>query len=325
MITTRLVAPRRFEIEEAPTPEPKEGEVLLRVSYVAICGSEFAPYLGLATQFPLYEHKLAYPRMLGHEASGVIEALGPGVTGFKVGQRVMPRRARFATHAICSAAELTPIPDNLDQKKASLGLMTQETYYICRELAKIQPQDRVLIIGAGSFGMLCLEHVREIGCKTLVAADLYPGRLALARRLGASHTINAAEQDVVEAAPALLGELPTVVIETSGQARPMKQAFKLVQPEGKLVLAGRPHAVLENFEIEDIFHRMMTVYGAKTPPAGYDLRYSALVLDLIAQNKIHGDDLITHEYPLREIGPAFETATNPRQGGLKVVVNCAGD
>src|SRR5687768_10847572 len=105
MIITRLVAPRRFEIVEAPTPEPKEGEVLLRVNYVALCGSEFAPYLGLATQFPIYEHKLAYPRMLGHEASGVIVALGPGVTDFTVGQCVMPRRARFATHELSLASE----------------------------------------------------------------------------------------------------------------------------------------------------------------------------------------------------------------------------
>ncbi len=70
---------------------------------------------------------------------------------------------------------------------------------------------------------------------------------------------------------------------------------------------------------------MLTVYGAKTPPAGYDLHYSALALELIAQKKIHADDLITHEFPLRELGQAFETATDPGQGGLKVVVNCAGE
>ncbi len=325
MRRARLVAPKTFEIEELPTPEPGAGEARLRVSYVAICGSEFAAYRGLATRYPIYEHHVAYPHLLGHEACGVVEAVGPGVTDVQPGQRVIPRSAPYATHVIRKAHELIPIPNGVSQKQAALTLMTQETYYVCRELAQIHPHDLVLIIGVGPFGMLCLEHVREIGCAAIVAADLIPGRLRLARELGATHTLNAREHELVTTVPRLLGCEPTVVIETSGQPRPLQQAFKVVAAEGKVVIAGRPYATLERFAIEDIFHRMVTVYGAKTPPAGYAPAYTAIALDLIRQNKIHADRLITHEFPLHRIGEAFELATHPERGGLKVVVRCNAD
>jgi len=322
MFKARLVAPKTFEIIELPTPEPKEGEVLLRVDYVGICGSEFASYLGLATEYPIYEHRVSYPRFMGHEAACEVVAVGPGVTSTKVGDRVVPRRAHYATHHIAKAAELKPVPEGVSQKSASLALMAQETYYVCNELAKVRPEDKVLIVGLGPFGMLCLEHLREIGCAAVAAVDLVPGRLVLAQELGATHTWNAGTGDLVEAIPALLGEAPTVVIDTTGQEQPMLRAFKLVAPEGKLVLAGRPHAVLNNFEIEDIFHRMITVFGGKTPPAGYDARYTEIALDLIRRDKVHAGRHITHEFPLRRIGEGFEMATHPDQGGLKIVINC---
>ena len=323
MLRARLAAPRTLEIEEVPTPTPGEGEVLLRVSYVAICGSEFAAYRGLATGFPIYEHQLSYPRHLGHEASGVVEAVGPGVTTVRPGQCVVPRRAHYATHAICRADALVSIPPGVSQKQAALALMTQETYYVCRELAGVRPADRVLIVGLGPFGMLCLEHVREIGCLAIAATDLVPDRLALARRLGATHTWNADAGDLAQAVADLLGQPPTLVIDTTGQPGPLRQVFKVVAPEGRVVLAGRPYAHLERFDIEDLFHRMVTVYGAKTPPAGYDARYTALALDLIRQGKVHADLHITHEFPLRRIDEAFQVATRRERGALKVVVNCA--
>jgi len=76
MLRARLIGPRTFDIEEVATPEPGAGEVRLRTDYVALCGSEFPAYLGIATAFPLYERRLEYPRYLGHEASSVVDALG---------------------------------------------------------------------------------------------------------------------------------------------------------------------------------------------------------------------------------------------------------
>jgi threonine dehydrogenase-like Zn-dependent dehydrogenase len=323
MRLAKLVGPREFAFEEVPTPEPGPGQVLLQVGYVALCGSEFAPYKGQATEFPIYKKKVAYPRALGHEGNGTVVRLGPGVTGVREGDRVIPARAAFATHALCRAEELTPIPPEIPLREAAITFMAQETYFLCRHMVTARPEDRALIVGMGPFGMLCLEHLREIGCSVITAVDLLESRLVLAQELGATHTINAGTHDLVDAAAGLPGGKPTLIIETSGQPQPLHQVFRATAPRGRVAVAGRPYAPLDGFTIEDFFHNLLTVYGAKIPPEGYARQYTAATLELIRAHRIHASRLITHEFPLAQIRDAFEMATHPEAGGLKIVVNCA--
>jgi L-iditol 2-dehydrogenase len=317
MLLAQLASPRQFEIVALPTPQPAPGEVLLEVAFVAVCGSEFAPYLGIATQFPLYEGVARYPRSVGHEASAVVCAVGAGVTHLQVGQRVVPRSALFASHAIARAEDLVEVPGKVDLKHAALALMGQETYYLCLEMLRIEPEDRVLIIGVGPFGMLCVEHVRDIGCGSITVVDLHQKRLELARRLGATRAIDAGAADIQD-----LEDRPTVVIECSGQPRPIQQAIRVAAPGARVALAGRPYKQLDSFTVEDIFHNMLTVIGGKIPPAGYAPMFRTRVLEMLADGRIHAAEHITHTFPLAHVGEAFEVAIDPRRGGLKVVVDC---
>jgi threonine dehydrogenase-like Zn-dependent dehydrogenase len=321
MIQAQLVAPRTFELIELPTLEPGAAEVLIQVACVAVCGSEFAPYLGLATEFPLYKGVARYPRTVGHEASGLVQRVGAGVGGFAPGQAVAPRAALFATHALARAEDLVLVPDGMSLERASLALMGQETYYLCHEMLRIEPIDRVLIVGLGPFGMLCLEHAREIGCRTLIATDLQAGRLDLARDLGATRTFNASQVDLVQAIQEM-GVPPSVVIECSGQPKPIQQAIRVAGAHGRIALAGRPSRPLQDFTIEDVFHNLLTVMGGKVPAAGYTPRYRSIVLEMIRDQRIHADRHITHVLPLDRVGDAFEIAIDPARGGLKVVVDC---
>jgi L-iditol 2-dehydrogenase len=318
MIQAQLIAPREFEFTELPTPEPGPGEVLLEVACVAVCGSEFAPYLGLATDFPLYQKVVTYPRTVGHEASAVVAKVGTGVEGVREGDRVVPRAALFATHAIARAEDLVRVPESVSLEHASLALMGQETYYLCHEMLSIQPDDRALIIGLGPFGMLCLEHVREIGCRDIAVADLNIGRLELAKALGATQIIDAGSVELEGA----LAERPSVVIESSGQPKPIQQAIRVAGSRGRVALAGRPYKPLKDFTVEDIFQNLLTVIGGKIPPQGYAPRYRGLVLQMIRDGRIHAQRLITHTFGLHELKEAFEVAIDPRRGGMKVVVDC---
>jgi L-iditol 2-dehydrogenase len=313
MIRAHLVGPRHFELEEVPTPEPGPGEVLLEVAFVALCGSEFPAYLGTATQFPLYEGVKSYPRTLGHEASAVVAAVGPGLQAFKSGDRVVPRAALFATHATAAAEDLVRIPEGVSLEHAALTLMAQETYYLCHEMLRITPEDGVLIVGVGPFGMLCVEHARDIGCRSITAVDLHPNRLALATQLGANDTTTQLTA---------VRDRPTVVIECSGQPEPIQQAIKLAAAQARVALAARPHKPLDNFTAEDIFHRMLTVIGGKIPPAGYAGNYREAALEMIRSQRIHASEHISHCFPLTELREAFEVATDPSRGGLKVIVDC---
>ncbi len=320
MLRAKLIGPHQFELEEVATPEPGPGEVLIRNAYAAVCGSEFAAYLGLATSYPHYLGRVDYPRYLGHEGSGTIEALGPGVQEFAIGDHVAPRGS-YASHCVERVEGLVKIPPNVSIKQASLTLMAQETYYITR-YTQIQPTDQVLIVGVGPLGMLLLEHVREIGCDPIICADLADHRLDTARTLGATHTANPSSEDLLEVVQEIHPGGVSVTIDTTGQPEPMKLVVKAVASEGKVIYAGRPYKRLSDFEIEDFVHKMLVVYGAKTPPAGYHPKYAEKALELIGQGMIHADTLITHEFPLAEIGAAFGLATS-RQAGLKVVVRCS--
>jgi len=322
MLKAKLVGPRQFEIERVPTPVPGRGEVLLRTAYVAICGSEFPSYWGVATKHPTYKHIVHYPRYLGHEASGVVEAVGPGVHEVKIGDRIVPRRAHYATHHIVPVEQvLTHIPREIPLKEASLTLMTQETCFIVDHVG-IQPGDKVLIVGLGPLGLLILEALRFKRCTELAVADLVDHRLQVANELGAKYTVNSGTHDLVNAIYSIWPDGPNVVVDTTGRVGPMAQAIEVVAPNGKVVLAGRPYETPAGLQIEDLFDKMLTVYGAKTPPAGYTPAYASKALKRIAAGQVHAQRLITHEFPLRRIGDAFELATHPERGGLKIVVNC---
>jgi threonine dehydrogenase-like Zn-dependent dehydrogenase len=110
-------------------------------------------------------------------------------------------------------------------------------------MLRIQPDDRVLIVGLGPFGMLCLEHVREIGHRDIAVRDLQALRLELAKGLGATKAINAGEVDL----EAAIGERPSVVIESSGQPKPIQPAVRVAAPRGRIALAGRPYRLLHDF------------------------------------------------------------------------------
>jgi threonine dehydrogenase-like Zn-dependent dehydrogenase len=206
------------------------------------------------------------------------------------------------------------VPEGVSLEHASLALMAQETYYVCHEMLRIQPSDRVLIFGLGPFGMLCLEHVREIGCGSIVGVDLNAGRLELARSLRASQVISASDGDELEQ---VLLERPSVVIESSGQPRPIQQAIRVAGVRARVALAGRPYQPLHDFTVEDLFQNLLTVIGGKIPPEGYNPQYRRRVLEMMRAGGIHADRLITHVLPLREVGQAFEQALDPRQGGSK--------
>ena len=140
-----------------------------------------------------------------------------------------------------------------------------------------------------------------IGCRTLIATDLQAGRLDL----GATRTFNASQVDLVQAIQEM-GAPPSVVIECSGQPKPIQQAIRVAGAHGRIALAGRPSRPLQDFTIEDVFHNLLTVMGGKVPAAGYTPRYRSIVLEMIRDQRIHANRHITHVLPLDRVGDASD-------------------
>jgi L-iditol 2-dehydrogenase len=316
-----IASKKNIVVKDAPKPTPAEGEVLVRLEYNAICGSEFPAYLGIATGLPHYLGIVQYPfGPFGHEGAGEVVELGEGVTDIAVGDRVVACGG-YMEYNIAPAKALAKIPDGISFKDASISAMALEAEFAARFIGT-KPEDSVLISGMGPGGLLVLEAVREIGPKTVICLDILEKRLEAAKKLGATHTLNPKGTDVIREVQNIVPEEGiSVAIDTTGIQVSIKTCFKVAGRFGRVGIFGRALDKLSNFEIEDVFHKFLTVYGLKCRPSEYTRENYARMLGHIAEGKLHPDVLVTHEFPLGKISQAFEMAAVKKEG-LKVVVKC---
>jgi 2-desacetyl-2-hydroxyethyl bacteriochlorophyllide A dehydrogenase len=314
-----LMGPRRFELHEVEVPTPGPTQVLVRVAYNGVCGSEFPAYLGLCTGYPYYARKQDYPILTyGHEGVGRVVGTGSEVKDFKVGDRVVGSGG-YAEYAVAEACTLTAVPDGISDKHAALCKMAQEAAFVL-ELIRVTTADRVLITGVGPAGLLILEHLREAGCAEIVCVDAVERRLEMAASLGATAVLKAGEDRLIERIRAACGGGPTIAIDTSGMPQAILTCFDAAASHGQIGLFGRPLHDLPNFRIEEIVHRFLRIIGLKCPAIAYSRDRTLATLRRIKRNVLHADQIVTHEFPLERVGDAFDAAVSKE--GLKVVVRC---
>ena len=180
---------KNIVIRDVDKPKPSSGEVLVRLEYNAICGSEFPLYMGTATSMPHYLGIVEYPfGPFGHEGVGEVVELGEGVTDIKVGDRVVACGG-YMEYNIAPAKTLAKVPDDISSRDASISAMALKAEFAAR-LIGTKPEDSVLISGMGPGGLLVLEAVREIGPKMVICLDILEKRLDVSKKLGATHTLN---------------------------------------------------------------------------------------------------------------------------------------
>ncbi len=254
-----LVGKGKFEIEDIPKPEPGPDQLLLKVLYCSICGTDiervFHPVWDRAGPEALASMKGA---ILGHEYVGHVEAVGSGVTGFAVGDRVVNshgpcgdcyyclrgmgnlcmggrvrghpfdgtpspdpnarRNGAMAEYIIRPAARTLKVPESISDKAAA---MTEPlaTGVISAQAAGIGIGHSVAVIGVGHIGLMVLAAARAAGAAPIIAIDRNPDRLVIAQEVGADHLFGELDQSVVDAAVELTGPGPDVAfVATSGQA-----------------------------------------------------------------------------------------------------------
>ena len=320
-----LRKPLDLVVEERPAPHPGPGEVLVRVTAVGVCGSDTHYF----DHGRIGHFVVEAPMVLGHEAAGVIEAVGEGVTDRHVGQRVsvepgvpdltcpqclagrynLCHRMRFfATPPIDGAfAELVtvhaafahPVPDQVSDDAAALLEPLSVAVWAC-EKARVRPGDRVLVTGAGPIGLLALQTARAFGADDVTVLDINPDRLAVAEAFGATRT-------------ALGGPAPTVLLECSGAAPAVMSGLRALDRAGRAVLIGMggdevavPVAALQEREITltGVFR-----YANSWPTA----------IELAASGRVDLDALVTEHYALEDTRKAL-TAARDVPGSIKVIV-----
>lgn len=341
-----FLAPGRIELREVPIPEVGPGDALLRVTTTTICGTDVHILKG--------EYPVAPGRVIGHEPVGVIAALGPGVTGYRVGQRVIVGaitpcgqcnscleglQSQCGGKAMggwrmgntidgCQAeyvriphamANLTPVPDGLSDEQVLMCPDIMSTGFGGAESGRIRIGDTVAVFAQGPIGLCATVGAKLRGASRIITVDGLPERLATSAALGADFTVDFHREDPVERIMELTGGRGVdVAIEALGTQQTFESCLRVLKPGGVLsslgVYSGKLELPLDAFAAGLGDHHLVTTLC----PGGKE-RMRRL-LNVVASGRADLRPLVTHRFTLDRIGEAYDLFGHQRDGVLKVAI-----
>lgn len=333
----RLVieSPNSVLVKEVDVPEPRHGEVLIRIAYCGICGSDLHAFRGKHPFIPL-------PATPGHEFSGTIAAIGNGVTEFTKGDRVTcePNLAcgqcynckigrynicdnlrvmgcqgdgAMADYFIAPANKTVHLPDSLLLRDAALVEPLAVGVHAVRKAGDLFGKN-IVIIGAGTIGLMTLVSAVKAGAKRIIVADLSEKRLGIAKQLGATGVVNAGNKDTVQT---VLSSKPyegyDVVFECVGIEKTIRDAMAIVRKGGRIVVCG----VFEHettVKMADVSDREIELFGTIM----YIRRDITDAIDLIDEGYCPADTFISKVFSLENCKKAFMVASDTANN-IKVI------
>lgn len=320
-----------IRFEDITKPVPKEGQVLIKVKYTGICGSDVPRVNEDACHF--------YPNVLGHEFSGVVEELGKGVSCLKVGDRVagvplVPcmkcEDCQSGDYSLCkhysfigsrefgSFAEYVVVPEKNavkfeDEVTFEQGAFFEPATVALHGLQRVPYEGgkTVAILGGGTIGLFTMQWARIFGAKKVVVFDINDERLNLAEKLGADNIINTLESDFMTNALELTNNRGfDYIYETAGNTITMKMAFELAANKSKVCFIGTPTKEI-SFSVkewEQMNRKEFTLTGSWM---SYSAPFPGKEWDMTAHYFKTGElkfekSLIYKKIPLKNIDSAFE-------------------
>lgn len=322
----------KFSIDEVPDPAPGPGQALVAVQAAGICGTDVHATQGLFPWTP--------PMVMGHEYTGVVQEVGRGVGRRFIGRAVAcepsygcgecaecaegrvsqcarcTRVGGFAERVVLPVSCLHPLPHGLDPVTAA---MTEPAACCLAGLEQFSMPRRatVLVIGGGIMGLLTMVLAGRRGAKRLALSDPIAARRAVAKRLGATVTIDPTTEDLRERVATLTGGRGAdVVCEAVGKPELVAEAITLVRPGGVLQLVGvNPQGSRLALDLWDIHYREIRIHGAFG-------RGGSFRRALALMPKLDVTPLVTARFPLTRIEDAFAHATAGR--GVKTIITPNG-
>jgi 2-desacetyl-2-hydroxyethyl bacteriochlorophyllide A dehydrogenase len=338
MLAANYTGDRTITIDERD-PEPLgPGEVRIAVAYVGICGTDLHVFHGDM------DARVSRPATIGHEMSGTIAELGPGVEGWSVGDAVtvMPLSwdgtcpaCRAGYHHICQnldfigidspgalqqfwnvpASTLVRLPEGVSLREAALVEPVAVAVHDVRR-SELGPGDRAVVIGAGPIGVLIATVATAFGAEVVVA-EIDGKRRAAAEQMGLRTIDPAAVDQVAWVEEWTGGAGADVVFEVSGAAAAVLGATALAKVRGTLVVVAI-HSQPRPIDLHRVFWRELRILGARV----YERRDFERAVELVAAGDIPADRLITRVLPLAETASAFEVLEAGE--AMKLLVEVAG-
>jgi threonine dehydrogenase-like Zn-dependent dehydrogenase len=317
MKAARIVGPRQFEILNVDVPAPKPGEVLVRMEHLSICGSDLRTYDRV---LPEEEYPLATGGPC-HECYGVVEESFDD--RIKKGQRVIALSGGLVEYAAVPVRDIVPVADNMDSELAVLCQPAGTVLYSCQQIGAILGQ-RVVVYGQGPIGLSFTDFLVRGGAEQVIVADRHDYRLEVAKRLGATHTVNAGREDVVEAVREITGgAMADVAIEACGRPEAYNNMFRSIRHQGLCIVFGLQHDIGAPLTLdwESMYERLPRVITTSSARVGERARTVASVVSLVSQGRLDLSHLLTHKMPFEQVGEAFDMYSNKKDNSLKILLN----
>ncbi len=332
---------KQFVYRDAPEPEIGPADVLIRVAACGICGSDIHGMDGsTGRRIP--------PIIMGHEAAGTIVAVGPDVTGWQAGDRVTfdstiycgvcpycrqgqvnlcdnrrvlgvscvayRQHGAFAELVAVPQHVLYRLPEGLSFERAAMVEALSVAFHAVTR-TPLPLNGTAVVVGAGMIGLLVIQMLRRAGCRQVIAVDLDPRRLALARQLGADQALRSDQDDVVGAVLAATdGRGADVAFEVVGITPTLKLAVGVVRKGGALGLVGNLAPTAE-LPLQAVVTRELSLFGS----CASRLEYPAC-LDLIARGAVNVAALISQVAPLADGAEWFARLYAREPGLMKVIL-----
>ena len=330
-----------FNYEDVPEPEYGPDDLLVQVKACSICGSDVHGMDGsTGRRIP--------PVIMGHEASGIVAAVGANVKGFAVGDRIT-----FDSTIYCGScfycrkgqinlcdhrrvlgvscndyrqngafAEYVAIPHHIAyhlpegisfEKAAMVEPVSIAVHAVSRSPLRLN--DNAVVVGVGMIGLFIVQILRQAGCNKIIAVDLDSNKFDLARQFGATHCLTADQSDLVSQILELTdGHGGDIAFEAVGITPTVKTATAVLRKGGALTLVGNLKPQVD-FPLQSVVTREISVFGSCASNGEYQI-----CLDLIKRGKVKVDALISATAPLQEGAVWFERLYNKEPGLMKVIL-----
>lgn len=333
--------PYKFNIVDIELPIPRKGEVLIKIMSVGICGSDMGPYAGndMDRRMPGI--------IMGHEAAGIVENLGEGISLWHIGDRVTinpqiycedcffcktgannlcdnmlligSSKRKFLNGAMCeyiciSEKQLLKLPDNVSFDEGALLDPVGNAIRVVRK-AKVGIGDNVVVIGCGTIGLTILQTTRLAGASNVIAVSRTNAKRKLALELGANYYVSSDDKEaaIKEINTLTKGKGADAVIDAAGFRDTYELAVSCCKKAGKVVALGYNGTHLE-FPITNLIFKEIQLLGS----TGF-AEESLMVLDYISDGRIKLDKIITNKFTLEQTQNAFEAAFSGNE--IKVIIN----
>ncbi|MFC1916480.1 zinc-binding dehydrogenase [Chloroflexota bacterium] len=327
MLAALLVEPHKIDLRDIEKPGCGPGTMLLDMKATAICG----------TDLETYRHaKVALPRILGHETTGIVVDKGKDVSKFNIGDRIVVNPivscgmcrlcfdgkdylcplgglmgrdldGTFAEYVVVNESNAYILPDELAFTEGT-QLQTLATVYHAQKRLQIEPGQSALVVGLGAAGLLHVQLAKLSGATPLVVTTRSQSKLDLAKQLGADVAIRLTDDNAAaQIREATHGNGPDIVIEAVGVPSTATFSLDVVAPGGKVLMFGIFHGTLDkDFNTNLIYYKEINLIGSRAAGKG-DWQPA---INLVKSGGISLKPLLTHQLPLHEIQKAFELMDN---------------